>query len=108
MEHWRNVLPIGSFLEIQYEDLVQDTEGESRRLIEYCGLEWNDACLDFHKNDRSVRTASVTQVRQPIYRSSMERWRRYEQHLGPLLEILGDLVPNREIELVAKKQQRSN
>lgn len=93
MQHWRDVLPSGAFLDIQYEDLVADPEGQTRHLLEYCQLDWNDACLDFHKTERSVRTASVTQVRQPIYSSSVERWRHYEQFLAPLLEELGDLVP---------------
>ena len=95
MAHWRNVLPSGAFLDIRYEDIVKDQEGQARKLIEYCGLEWNDACLDFHKTKRSVRTASLTQVRQPIYNSSVERWRSYEKFLGPLLDVLGDLVPGR-------------
>ncbi|GAB1233907.1 tetratricopeptide repeat-containing sulfotransferase family protein [Ferrigenium sp. UT5] len=89
MEHWRKVLPAGSFLDVQYEEIVANQEAQARRMIEYCGLEWNDACLDFHKHKRSIRTASVTQVRQPIYSSSVERWRCYEKHLGPLLEALG-------------------
>lgn len=92
MEHWRNVLPAGSFYEIQYEDIIADAEGQSRALIDYCGLEWNDACLDFHKTERNIRTASVTQVRQPIYKTSVEKWRHYEKHLGPLLNALGDLA----------------
>jgi Sulfotransferase family len=87
------VLPEGAMLDMQYEDLVADNNAQARRLIDYCGLEWDDACLDFFKNDRSIRTASVIQVRQPIYRTSMERWKRYEKHLGPLLDALGDLVP---------------
>jgi hypothetical protein len=93
MQHWRQVLPQGSFIEVQYEDIVADMEGQARRLIDFCGLDWNAACLDFHNNKRSIRTASVTQVRQPIYTSSVARWRHYEKHLGPLLEALGDLVP---------------
>lgn len=95
MDHWRKVLPAGAFLDIRYEDIVADQEKEARRLLDYCGLEWNDACLDFHKTRRQIRTASVTQVRQPIYTSSVERWRKYERFLGPLLEELGDLVPRR-------------
>ncbi|MDZ4202026.1 MAG: sulfotransferase [Gallionella sp.] len=95
MRHWHEVLPKEAFLEVQYEDLIQDSEGQARRLIDFCGLDWSDDCLNFHKSDRSVRTASVAQVRQPMYRSSIERWKRYEQHLGPLLETLGDLVPGR-------------
>jgi tetratricopeptide (TPR) repeat protein len=94
MEHWRKVLPEDSFIEVQYEDIVADMETQARRLIDWCGLEWDDACLEFHKNKRSIRTASVTQVRQPIYTSSVERWRNYEQFLGPLLEALGEFRPN--------------
>ncbi|MBK9161358.1 MAG: sulfotransferase [Nitrosomonadales bacterium] len=95
MDHWRMVLPEGAFLEVQYEDIVADQETQARRLIEYCGLEWDDACLNFHKNKRAVRTASVTQVRQPIYRTSVQRWKPYEKFLGPLFEALGDLAPGR-------------
>jgi len=93
MEHWRRVLPEGAFLDVRYEDIVADQEAQARRLIEYCGLEWNDACLDFHQNKRAVRTASMTQVRQPIYESSVERWRRYKKFLGPLLDALGETTP---------------
>lgn len=89
MDHWRQVLPAGSFLEVQYEDIVADMEGQARRLIDWVGLDWHPACLDFHKTKRNIRTASVTQVRQPIYTSSVERWRNYEAYLGPLLEGLG-------------------
>jgi vesicle coat complex subunit len=92
MNHWRDVLPESAFYEVQYEDLIADNENETKKLIEYCGLEWNDACLESHKNKRNIRTASVSQVRQPIYSSSVERWKPYEKHLGPLLEELGDLV----------------
>ncbi len=92
MAHWRRVLPEGAFLDVRYEDLVADNEAQARRLIAYCGLEWNDACLESHKTKRSVRTASVTRVRQPIYTSSVERWRKYEEFLKPLLDELGDLI----------------
>ena len=95
MDHWHKVLPAGAFLDINYEDIVVDQEGQARRLLDYCGLEWNPACLEFHKTKRQVRTASVTQVRQPIYNTSVERWRAYEKFLGPLLDELGALVPNR-------------
>lgn len=93
MEHWRKVLPEGSFYEVQYERLVANPEDESRKLIEFCGLEWNEACLTPHKTERNIKTASVTQVRQPVYTSSVERWRRYEKHLQPLLEALGKYAP---------------
>ena len=93
MEHWRKVLPKGAFYEVQYEQLVSDPEAQTRALIDYCGLEWNDACLSPHKTERSVKTASVTQVRQPVYTSSVERWRRYEAHLQPLIDALGEYAP---------------
>jgi hypothetical protein len=92
MAHWRRVLPEGAFIEVRYENLVADNEAQARRLIEYCGLAWNDACLESHKTKRSIRTISVTQVRQPIYTSSVDRWRRYEPFLKPLLDELGELV----------------
>jgi tetratricopeptide (TPR) repeat protein len=93
MAHWRSVLPPGSMLDVSYEDVVDDVEGQARRLIEYCGLPWDDRCVSFHKSGAPVRTASAAQVRQPLFRSSLQRWRKYEAHLGPLLRELGDLVP---------------
>ena len=93
MGHWREVLPEGAFHEVQYEHLVTDKEAQTRRLIEYCGLEWNDACLESHKTERSIKTASITQVRQPVYTSSVDRWRSYEKHLQPLLSALGEYAP---------------
>jgi tetratricopeptide (TPR) repeat protein len=86
--HWHRVLPLRC-LDIQYESLVTDLEGESRRLIEFLGLAWEPACLDFHRTKRTVQTASAWQVRQPLYNRSVGRWRHYERHLGPLLEELG-------------------
>lgn len=80
-------------LDISYEELVDDIEGQARRLIEYCGLAWDDRCIAFHRNERPVRTASAVQVRQPLFRSSLQRWRKYEANLGPLLQELGDLAP---------------
>lgn len=94
MTHWKQVLPADSFYEVEYEALVSDAEGQSKALIEYCGLEWDDNCLDFHKHERSIRTASVTQVRQPIYKTSVNRWHAYKDHLGPLFDALGDLAPD--------------
>ena len=92
MQHWRAVLPASSFLEVQYEDIVSDMQGQARRLIDWVGLPWDDACLEFYKTERNIRTASVTQVRQPIYNSSVERWRHYEEYLGPLLQGLGEFA----------------
>jgi tetratricopeptide (TPR) repeat protein len=87
MEHWRQAIP-QPMLEIGYEALVDDLEGGSRRIVEFLGLDWDDACLRFHASGRIVRTASYEQVRQPIYRSSIGRYKRFERHLGPLLEAL--------------------
>ncbi|HTU27469.1 MAG TPA: sulfotransferase [Pirellulales bacterium] len=89
MDHWRAVLPEGAMLDVEYEAVVDDLPGQARRLIEYCGLPWDDRCLAFHKTDRPVTTASKAQVRRPLYGSSVERWRRYEKFLQPLLEGLG-------------------
>lgn len=89
MAHWRAVLSDGTMLEVQYETLVGDIEGEARRIVSYCGLEWDEHCLKFHESERSVRTASAMQVRQPIYRNSIGRWLRYREHLCPLIEALG-------------------
>jgi Sulfotransferase family len=75
-------------LDVQYEELVADFEPQARRIIAYCGLPWDERCLSFHKTQRPVRTASTAQVRQPIYRSSIGRWRPYEAMLRPLLDEL--------------------
>jgi tetratricopeptide (TPR) repeat protein len=88
MEHWRTVLPAGWIHEVRYEDLVVDVESAARALVAHCGLAWDAACLDFHENTRGVRTASFVQVRRPVYRSSVARWRRFERHLGPLRDAL--------------------
>jgi tetratricopeptide (TPR) repeat protein len=87
MAHWRDVLPPDRFVEVDYEALVADPEPHARRLVAACGLAWNDACLAPHLNGRTIQTASVWQARQPIYRSSVERWRRYEPWLGELREL---------------------
>ncbi len=93
MAHWRDVLPL-SMLEVDYENMIADQEGQSRRIIDFLGLEWDGACLDFHKTERQVRTASNWQVRQPIYKSSVGKWKAYEKHIGSLLNVLnGDKGP---------------
>ena len=84
MAHWRKLLPPGQMLEVRYEDIVSDLEGETRRMLSFCELDWDSDCLDFQKTDRLVRTASAVQVRQPLYRSSVGRWRDYEPYIGPL------------------------
>ena len=88
MEHWERVLP-GRMLNLDYETLVADPEPQIRRLLDYCGLAWNDACLSPQSAGNVVTTASRVQVRAPISAASVARWRRYERHLGPLLALLG-------------------
>ena len=85
MAHWRRVLPRGRILDVRYEDVVADLPKQARRIIDHCGLPWNDRCLSFHVSVRPVRTASATQVRQPIFMRAIGRWRVYEEFLGPLL-----------------------
>jgi tetratricopeptide (TPR) repeat protein len=91
MEHWDRVLP-GRILRIHHEDVVDDLETNVRRILEYCGLDFEPQCLEFYRTERSVRTASSEQVRQPIYREGLEQWRHYEPWLGPLREALGDAL----------------
>ena len=88
MEHWRQVLPSGVMLDVQYEEVVDDFESQARRIIAHCGLEWDDACLAFYENKRPVKTASALQVRRPIYKSSVGRWLPYKDQLEPLLREL--------------------
>ena len=89
MAHWRETLPPSRFLEVDYEWVVGDTEREARRLLDFLGLPWDDRVLKFHETDRPVRTASVNQVRRPIYKTSTGRWRKHAAELGPLLAALG-------------------
>jgi tetratricopeptide (TPR) repeat protein len=96
-EHWRRVLSV-PMLTVDYEALVADPEGESRRLIEFLGLDWEPACLDFHRSNRPVFSASIWQVRQPVFNRSIGRWRNYERHLQPLFDVLaqgGDVAVQR-------------
>jgi tetratricopeptide (TPR) repeat protein len=92
MDYWHEVLP-GRVLTTQYEEVVTDFENQVRRLLEYCGLPFEESCLNFYDTDRPVRTASSEQVRQPIYSQSVGRWRYYEQHLDELKEVLDPLLP---------------
>ena len=94
MRHWRAVLPLPVH-EIAYEDLVGDQERQSRALLRFCGLDWDPACLAYFRHRRAVATASLWQVRRPIYRGALRRWKHYEAHLGALREALGDAAPAR-------------
>jgi hypothetical protein len=89
MDHWRQVIPADRFLEVHYEDLVDQPEIYARQIVEFCGLEWNEACLHPELNKRTVKTPSLWQVRQPVYKSSTERWRKYEEWLGVFAELKG-------------------
>jgi hypothetical protein len=89
MAHWHSALPPGIMLDVRYEALVTDVEAQARQIVAFCGLAWDPRCLAFYATQRPVRTASARQVRQPIYRDAIERWRRYEPWLGPLLDELG-------------------
>ena len=91
MDHWHEVLP-GKVLDVHYEDVVADLEGQVRRILEYCKLDWEASCLRFHETNRSVKTASSEQVRQPIYSSSVNDWRNYESHLDSLIDVLEPLL----------------
>ena len=88
MAHWHGVLP-GRILDVNYEDVVADPEYWTRKMIKHVGLEWEDGCLEQQDTGRTVKTASIWQVRQPIYKTSVQRWKNYEKHLGPLKEALG-------------------
>jgi hypothetical protein len=92
MQYWHEALPL-PIHDSQYEELVASFEERARGLVDFIGLPWDPACLSFHAAERAVYSASVMQVRQPIYATSVQRWRRYEKHLGPLIEALGDLAP---------------
>jgi hypothetical protein len=89
MKHWRAVLPADAFLDVQYEAVVGDIEHEARRLLDYCGLEWDARVLNFHTREAAVTTGSAWQVRQPLYNAAIGRWRHYETHLAPLIAELG-------------------
>ncbi len=91
MRHWNAVLP-GRVLRVQHEAVVDDLEGSVRRMLDYCGLEFEPACVEFHRTERRVNSASAEQVRQPIYREGVDQWRHFERWLGPLREALGDAL----------------
>jgi hypothetical protein len=92
MTHWQSVLP-GRILRIDHERLVQDLEGGVRRMLEFCGLDFEAGCLEFHKTERAVHTASSEQVRRPVSPGDLAHWRRFEPWLGELRAALGDLAP---------------
>ena len=94
MAHWRNVLP-SPFLDVDYEETVEDMEGVARRIVKWCGLEWEAGCLRFHETQRPVQTASAIQVRRPLYKTSVGRWKNYEALLGDLFSRVHQLDERR-------------
>lgn len=96
MDHWRSVLPPGRMLEIDYEETVTDLEAQARKLVDFVGMEWDDACLSFHETKRAVITASHDQVRRPIYKTSVGRWKRYGPKVTPLVEALSEFLDESE------------
>ncbi len=89
MAHWREVLPAGAMIEVNYEDVVSDLKGQVARLLRVCDLPWDERCLRFHETSRDVFTTSQMQVRRPLYSSSIGRWKAFGRHLDPLSEALG-------------------
>jgi hypothetical protein len=91
MDHWNAVLP-GKVLLVEYEQVVHNFESEVRRLLDFCGIEFESACLEFYASKRAVRTASSEQVRQPVYTDALEQWRHFDRHLSPLKKTLGQVL----------------
>jgi hypothetical protein len=100
MNHWREVASL-RMLEVDYEDAVADLESVARRMVDFLGLPWDDACLRFHESQRPVKTASHSQVRQPVHTRSVGRWKRYGSRIDPLIDALGDLARPRANSLPA-------
>ena len=92
MEHWNSVLPEGRILRVQHEDVLDDLEGQVARILNYCELPFEEACVNFHQTERAVRTASSEQVRKPINRAGQGQWRPFSDHLEPLRKALGELL----------------
>jgi hypothetical protein len=93
IQHWNDVLP-GKIYTVEYEQLINKQENVTRELLEHCGLPWNDVCLEFQKNTRTVMTNSSIQVRQPLYTDSIHRWKVYKKYLGPLLDLSNEQSSN--------------
>lgn len=102
MAHWRATLPASHFLEVDYEAVVEDIETQTRRMLDFLSLPWDEACLRFHETERPVRTASVNQVREPLYRTSAGRWRKHASQLTRLLEALG--VPSPKVDVSPRQE----
>ena len=94
MDHWDEVMP-GFVLRVMHEDVVDDLESQVRRILDFCGLPFEESCIRFHETERNIRTPSSEQVRQPIFREGLDQWRRYQSHLGPLEDALGAEILDR-------------
>ena len=105
MKHWETSLPEGMMITMNYEVMVADFENQARKLIDHVGLDWNDACLRFYETERTVKTASLSQVRKPIYNTSVGRWKKYEPYLKPLIRELGPLVEEYEAKIASKLKE---
>ena len=108
IDHWRRVLPAERFIEVDYEDLTRAPEPVIRRIIAACGLTWHDACLQPERSSRAVKTPSKWQIRQPIYRSSVARWQRYEPWLGPLRALVDDGLDYRHEEAESEDNRKAS
>ena len=104
MKHWDEVLP-GFVLQVNNEDVISDLEGTVRRMLEFCGLPFEQGCLDYHKTDRNVRTPSAEQVRQPVQASGIDHWRRFSAFLGPLETALGPELTDKSTLPPAHRQE---
>jgi predicted Zn-dependent protease with MMP-like domain len=91
MRHWHNLFP-GEIMDFHYESVLEKQEIETKKLLDFCGLEWEEQCLKFYETKRSINTASSEQVRQPIYKGAMYAWKNYESHIGELIETLSPLL----------------
>ena len=102
MAFWEKSLPEGVMLTVNYEVMVADFENQAKKIIQHVGLEWNPVCLQFYENERHVKTASLNQVRKPIYNTSVGRWKKYESYLKPLINELGPLIEEYEVMIETK------
>jgi tetratricopeptide (TPR) repeat protein len=108
IDHWKKLLPEGTILDVHYEEVVQDFEKQSRRIIDFCDLPWDASCLEFYKTSRPIVTASLWQVRQPIYSTSRKRWINYAKHLGPLANEISDYLDEEDIAELEKHGVKIN
>ncbi len=108
MKFWKSILPKDLIIDVYYENMVDDLETQSKIISNHIGVEWTDKCLEFHKNKNAVNTASLSQVRQPIYKTSVAKWKKYEKQLKPLYDEIADLVEEYELELESNRKNRGN